>query len=202
MRTTGLDRDGFKIAPLTKDRWEDLEKLFGPHGAEGGCWCMFWRLRSKNFSANAGEKNKASLKVLASGERAPGLLAYKDGVAVGWCSLAPREDFQRLAHSRKYKPLDNQPVWSIICFFIAKPFRRQGLQRTLIAAACDWAGCQGAGILEAYPRDLGDPALNQTKLYGSDGYMGIASTFAQEGFIRVSADNAPGLIMRKILNQA
>jgi hypothetical protein len=31
--------------------WIDLEKLFGAHGACGGCWCMWWRLKRSVFPA-------------------------------------------------------------------------------------------------------------------------------------------------------
>ncbi len=33
-----------KFLLLTPERWDDFEKLFGPHGAIGGCWRMGWWL--------------------------------------------------------------------------------------------------------------------------------------------------------------
>ncbi len=38
-----LDAEKIRIAPLTGENWPDLEALFGPRGAVGGCWCMYWR---------------------------------------------------------------------------------------------------------------------------------------------------------------
>ena len=47
--------------PLTVALWSDLEELFGPRGACGGCWCMFWRLKRSEFEKQKGEGNKYML---------------------------------------------------------------------------------------------------------------------------------------------
>ena len=39
------------IEPVTPDRWDDLERLFGASGAYSGCWCTWWRLGSKEWEA-------------------------------------------------------------------------------------------------------------------------------------------------------
>jgi hypothetical protein len=44
-----------EVHPVTPERWGDLEKLFGPSGAYGGCWCMYFRMRS---SDNARERER------------------------------------------------------------------------------------------------------------------------------------------------
>ena len=40
--TTNPNIDLLTLAfhPVTPDRWPDLERLFGPHGANSGCWCL------------------------------------------------------------------------------------------------------------------------------------------------------------------
>jgi GNAT superfamily N-acetyltransferase len=66
---------------------------------------------------------------------------------VAWCALAPRDRYPRFERSRVLKPVDAEPVWSITCFFVAKPFRGQGLIGRLLGAAIAYAREQGARIL-------------------------------------------------------
>ena len=49
---------------LKMDTWQDFERLFGEKGACGGCWCMYWRLRSKDFEKGKGAGNKRGMKKL------------------------------------------------------------------------------------------------------------------------------------------
>jgi hypothetical protein len=102
-----------EIRPATPERWADLAALFGPRGACGGCWCMWWRLPRAGFGAAKGEGNREALCALVASGKAPGLLAYADSVPVGWCALAPREAYPALGRSRILKPVDDQPVWSV-----------------------------------------------------------------------------------------
>jgi len=85
--------------PLTIERWGDFEELFGELGACGGCWCMWWRLKRSEFERQKSEGNKKAMKrIVASGE-IPGILAYANGKAVAWCSVAPREKYAALERS-------------------------------------------------------------------------------------------------------
>ena len=99
------------FSPLTPSRWDDFADLFGPRGATGGCWCMWWRITNKEFEANKGEGNRMAIKDLVDKGTIPGILAYDGDQAIGWCSVAPREEFTRLERSRILKPVDEQPVW-------------------------------------------------------------------------------------------
>ena len=38
-----------EIHPLTQDRWDDLAALFDRPGDPKGCWCMFYRVRGREF---------------------------------------------------------------------------------------------------------------------------------------------------------
>ncbi len=124
-----------EIYPLTPERWDDLAALFGKSGAFSGCWCMYWRMPSKAFSASNGQQNRAALHVLAGQERSPGLLAYLDGQAVGWVAVGPRPDFPRLERSRVIKPVDDTPVWCVVCFFVHRRHRGGGVAQALLRAA-------------------------------------------------------------------
>jgi hypothetical protein len=105
-----VDEAGLEIHPLTRDRWDDLVTLFDRPGDPRGCWCMFHRLRGRDFDQRWGEGNKAAFREVVAAGPPPGLLAYRDGVPVGWCAVAPRETFPRILHSRVLRPLDDAPA--------------------------------------------------------------------------------------------
>ena len=177
--------------PATRERWKDLEELFGERGACGGCWCMFWRLPRKEFDAGKGPGNKRALKRIVSAGREPGILAYIGQEPIGWCALAPRQEYVALERSRILKPFDDQPVWSISCLFIKKPYRRRGVSAELLRAAVDFAANHGARIVEGYPVEpsmekMPDPFL----------WHGIPSAFSRAGFREVARRSTSRPIMR------
>jgi GNAT superfamily N-acetyltransferase len=177
--------------PLTPERWPDLEQLFGPKGACCGCWCMYWRLLHKQFKEQTGNLNQRNLKALVDSGAVPGILAYADETPVGWCSLAPREEFPRLGRSRILKPLDDQPVWSVVCFFVAKGYRKQGLTIQLLKTAVNFAQDNGAHIVEGYPIEP-----KSGKSPDAFVYTGLASAFQQAGFIEIARRSETRPIMR------
>jgi GNAT superfamily N-acetyltransferase len=177
--------------PLTPERWSDLEKLFGPRGACCGCWCMYWRLANKQFEEQTGELNRRNMKAIVDSDIIPGILAYADGEPVGWCSLAPREEFPRLSHSRILKPIDDQPVWSIVCFFVARGHRHMGLTIQLINASVGFARSYGAQVIEGYPVEPQDGKSPDVFVY-----TGLSSAFKQAGFSEVLRRSATRPIMR------
>lgn len=185
-----------EIHRLTAERWDDLVALFGERGAYSGCWCMYWRLPHSEFDALEAPAKKKMLHRLAVKGPVPGLLAYLDGEPAGWCSIAPREEYEALERSRVYKRLDNEPVWSIVCFFMARRVRGQGLMQQMIREAVAYAKSRGAKIVEAYPTDLEAEKLAGRRLGGADGYMGIASIFRKAGFVEMKQASETKLIMR------
>ena len=189
-------RPNIQVAPAAAGRWPDLERLFGAHGAYSNCWCMFWRLTHTDFNRMQSEERKAMLQSLALSAQPPGLLAYVDGTVAGWCSLGRREDFAALERSRTLKRVDDRPVWSVVCFFVARAYRRQGVAHALLKGAVDYATVQGAKIIEAYPIDLQTTRLQGARLTGCTGYMGIASVFRSLGFTEAARASETQLIMR------
>lgn len=172
-----MTRNSIEVVPATAERWADVEALFGPRGACGGCWCSHWRQK-----LGSGEANKAALHALVATGQEPGLLAYVGGTPAGWVAVGPRTAFARLGRSRLLAPLDDQPVWAMPCFFVAKAYRRQGLLRALVDAAVDYARAHGATLVEAYPLDLESAPLAGQRLTGDGGYMGVAAVFRAAGF--------------------
>lgn len=170
------------IHPLTPARWDDLVALFGERGGSDGCWCMFWRLGSAEYNAGRYEGNRRAFKrLVGESPRPPGLLAYLDGEPAGWCALGPRDDYGRLQRSRVLGPLDERPVWSVVCFYIDRHRRGSGLARELLAAAAEFARSHGAETLEGYPLD---PAHRRPS--SSEAYTGVVSLFRDAGFHEVA----------------
>ena len=141
------------VRPLTPDRFADLAALFEEGGDPKWCWCVYFRFRGRDWSNSTAAENRAALEDLAERPLAPGLVGYADGHAVGWVSLAPREDYERLSHSKILAPVDDTPVWSIVCFVVSRKVRGQGVAAAMLAAAIDFARAHGATTLEAYPVD-------------------------------------------------
>ncbi len=190
----GFEKEGLEFHLLTPDRWGDLEKLFGQHGACGGCWCMWWRLPRSEFMRNRGERNKEALGKIVGSGKVPGILAYTKGQPVGWCSIAPRETFPKLQRSRNLKRVDDKPVWSVVCFFVANAFRRKGVSVKLLKAALSYAAEQGATIVEGYPVE---PKKGRTP--DTFAYTGLASAFRKIGFAEVIRRSETRPIMRYII---
>jgi len=184
-----------EFQPVTPDRWPDLERLFGPRGAFGGCWCMWWRVTRAEFEEGQGEGNRLSLKRIVNSGEIPGLLAYTGEQPVGWCSVAPREAFPVLQRSRVLKPVDGQRVWSVVCFFIAKPYRRSGLSVRLLQAAVKHARKHGARIVEGYPVESKRGELPDA----FSAFTGSASIFREVGFEEVARRSENRPILRRYL---
>ena len=180
--------------PVTPDRWHDLEKLFGERGACAGCWCMYWRMARSEFKAKSGAGTKRALKKLVASGHTPGLLAYTGGEPIGWCCVAPREEFPVLERSRILKRVDDEPVWSVVCFFVARPRRRQGVTVKLLTAAVEYAKQQGAKIVEGYPIEPKQDSVAAVFIY-----TGIASAFRKAGFKEVLRRSETRPIMRYVI---
>ena len=174
------------VAPLTPDRWPDLETIFNARGCSiaRSCWCMAYRRSGAGKPLPRGvtraQANRADLKALVDGGNPPGLIGYRGKVPVGWISIAPREEYAKLARSPVMKPVDDQPVWSIICFVVPPEHRGQGVARALLKGAIAYAKKQGARLVEAYPVDR--PARS------NDGAMwfGAKSMYDKAGFKEVA----------------
>ncbi len=180
-----------KYMPLSEMNWDDLVTLFGAKGACGGCWCMYWRLFNTQFEQKKGAENKKLFKKKVESGAPVGILAYDKKQPIGWCAVAPRSDFVRLTKSRILKPVDNLEVWSIVCLFVEKKYREQGISSLIIEAAVRYAARLGAKSIEAYPHDL-----KNNKLPAPFVYTGLASAYLKAGFTEIARRSATRPIMR------
>jgi GNAT superfamily N-acetyltransferase len=177
---------------LSPERWDDFERLFGARGACGGCWCMWWRLKAEEFAAGKGEGNRRAMRALVEAGREPGLLAFHAGEPVGWCAVAPRPEYARLGRSRTLKPVDERPVWSVVCFFVARAWRGQGVSRRLLEAAVDHVRERGGETVEAYavvPRVERMPDVFA--------YQGPLELYRAAGFLEVARPSATRAVVRR-----
>jgi len=164
---------GFAVHPLTPARWADVESVFNARGCSvaRGCWCMYYRVGShweqEQGAGTRAEKARRALKALAAQDPPPGLIGYQDELPVGWVSLGPRESYLKLQRSPVMKPVDDQPVWSIVCFVVPSEYRQQGVARRLLAGAIHYARQRGVRLLEAYPIDRQKDPSAQSSWFGS-----------------------------------
>ena len=192
-----------EIRPLTSERLPDLAALFNQGGDPKWCSCAYYRLRSVDFSSGSALRNRRVLEdavaATAAEGRNPGLVAYREGEAVGWVSVGPRDDYERLQHSKALAPVDDKPAWSIVCFVVARAARGQGVARALLDAAIDYAREHGATLVEAYPVETGGKQVP-----AAQAYKGTLGMFERAGFDvverrRANRPSTPRPIVRRAI---
>jgi GNAT superfamily N-acetyltransferase len=190
------------VLPATGDRFSDIAAVLAPSG-KGACWCMYYRMTSSQYGRvpahqlpQAARTRRDLLHARADEPPAPGMLAYLDGMPVGWCGLGPRTEFARLQRSRTIPAVDGLAVWSVVCFLVRPGYRRRGIAAALLAGAVEYARDCGAPALEGYPVDSAGARIDSTFAY-----VGTTSMFEAAGFHRITETKAhsaglPRIIMR------
>lgn len=189
-----------EILPLTPGRFPDVEALFELGGDPKWCWCMSFRFRTRDWTNSTPSENRASLAGVAGDDPAAGLIAYRDGRAIGWVSLAPREAYERLTTSRVLAPVDETPVWSIVCFVVARQARGRGVAVALLDAAIAYARDHGATTLEAYPVDTSDGRIASANAYGGTLRMYERAGFREVARRRANAATRDRPIVRRTIS--
>ena len=170
--------DAITFEPLSRYNWGLFEQLFGPRGACGNCWCMYYRLSKTDFQEGKfDDGNKMAMKALVWEDKPAGIMGLYEGQAIAWCAFAPREDYLKLGKSRVHKPIDDKPVWSIPCMFINKNYRKEGISVQLLKGVVEYAKANGIKIVEAYPAIPTQPALPD-----SFAWIGLYKSFERAGF--------------------
>lgn len=183
------------LHPLTPDRWADFEAIFRARGCSQArqCWCMYYRESGRESglgSAERAARHHRAMQALVASGKAPGLIGYRANEPVGWVSLGPREDYAKLARSPVMKPVDDLPVWSVICFVVPSEHRGRGVAQALLDGAKAWAKRQGAKMLEAYPMDKAGRAGDDTLWFGT------RAMFERAGFAEVACRKPGRPVMR------
>jgi GNAT superfamily N-acetyltransferase len=180
----------FEAHPVNGERWPDLVELFN-RPIVRTCFCMYYRKTGE--ATGAGSVNRQAMQALVRRGTVPGLIGYEDGVPVAWVSLGPRDDFPKLRRSPIMKPVDDRPVWSIVCFFVDRDTRGRGLAARMLDAAIDFARSQGARLIEAYPVDA-DAQRDPDSMF-----FGAKSMYDRAGFREVARRRPARAVVRRPL---
>jgi ribosomal protein S18 acetylase RimI-like enzyme len=89
------------------------------------------------------------------------------------------------------KAVDEQPVWSVVCFVVPREYRGQGVAQALLKGAVAYAKKQGATLVEAYPVDK--PARSNDEymwfgaksMYDNAGFKEVARRKPQRPIVRI-----------------
>ena len=187
-----------EILPASPDVWPLIANLFSAGGDPKWCWCQFWRKPGANWTNTTPAANRADLEALVGADPAPGLVALRDGVAVGWIGLGPRADFPGLGRSRTIPQLPGDAVWVVNCFVVARGARRTGVASALLEAAVAYAREHGAAIVEGYPVLTGGARISSASVY-----TGTAGMFERAGFAVAAettskaSSGTPRVVMRR-----
>jgi ribosomal protein S18 acetylase RimI-like enzyme len=178
-----------RIEPLTSSTWPALEALFREGGDPRWCWCGYWRMRARDFAAAKVPELRANLRGLAeAADPPPGLVALEGDRAIGWVSVGPRADYERIVRSKVIPTIDDRAVWSIVCFAVSAGARGRGIAAALLEAAVAFAFENGAPEVEAYP-----VAVEQgLAIDDAAAFSGLLSMFTAAGF-EVVAERASDL---------
>ncbi len=171
-----------EIRDCTPERWPDVVAVFEGPGDPGRCWCQ-WFYRGARVERAFADRNREGLEKQVAA-RPPGVLAYVAGEPSGWCAVAPRPSYTRLARSRVLAGVPEEEradpaVWSVTCFVVRRPARRRGLRGALLAGAVDLARRGGAKVVEGYPVDVDRPGP------AAGLYPGPLPVFLRAGFTEV-----------------
>jgi len=180
-----------RVEPLTPPRLVDFASLCAAMGPNRSCWCMYWRHRPGERPA----PNRQAARALVEGAPVPpGLVAYREGLPVGWVAVAPRAEYPRLNAGRDTAPLDERAgAWAVPCFFVVQHARGTGVARALLRAAVAFARSHGARAVEGVPGDPGTRARTPTA-----SYTGTTAMFAAQGFVEVARRTPRGRVLMRL----
>ncbi len=189
----------FEIHPVTPDRVDDFVAVTNPNRRATHCWCLSHRLVAKEIEELGRGSREEAFRALCGRPNPPGVIGYADGEPVAWCSIGPRSENTRLTRSKLIRPLDDQPVWSIVCVVVRGGFRKRGHTTPLIDGAVAYAASRGAPAVESYPVDAAAGRIDLTMAF-----VGTRAMFEKAGFEVVGTTDAmasklPRLIMRRMV---
>lgn len=187
------------IVEITPDHWRDVEQLFGPNGACGGCWCMWWRIeKGERWDDVKGPTAKRRSKKLVQSGKARGVLAYDGGKPAGWCAFGPRIEFSRLDRSSSFTCDDADRVWSLPCFFVKRRHRGHGVARNMLDVACTILRHERAEIIEGYPTCPNEIGQRSPDTFV---FTGMLSMFEKSGFKPVENKEKGKIRLRRLVKK-
>ena len=190
----------WQTRPLTEETFEDFADVVNPTRREQHCWCLSHRLPARQIQELGGGDRREAMLALSRSGPAPGVVTYRDGEPVGWCSVSPRTAMPLIERSRLIRPVDDVPVWCITCLVVRTGHRRQGVVGHLLQGAVAHAAEHGAPAVEAYPVDP------EGRMDTAMAFVGTVAMFTAAGFRQVGATDAvssrmPRVVMRRDLSR-
>lgn len=154
---------------------------------------MYWRIAALGeYRRQKGTANLEAMRAIVQEGHVAGLLAYDGPDPIGWCALAPREEYPALTRSPSRRPVGEESlVWSVPCLYVARTHRGREVSKRLLGAAIEYARAQGARILEGYPVPP-KPGVRST----SYAWTGFVSVFRDAGFVEHERRSPTRPIMR------
>ncbi len=170
-----------EIHDVTPDRLGDYQDFFDNHAfadypAWSSCYCSETNLSfpPEVHLARTADDNRRDMSRLIGAGEVTALLAYVDGKPVAWCNYGPTTKLGGVMQRFGLDAGQYERVGSVACFVIAAPYRRHGLARRLLDAACGRLADRGVEWVEAYPpKDAKSPQGN---------YRGPLSMYLEAGF--------------------
>lgn len=169
---------------VDRNRLKDFVALFERRGGPKYCWCMAWRATPEEVKRTDRASRKAAFTGRVKQGIPVGILGYLDDKPIAWCSIAPRPTYRDLGGAAE---MPGENCWSLVCFFVQRDYRGQGITARLIDAAVGYARSRGAGVVEAYPVDPDSPSYR---------FMGFVSAFEKAGFVEVGRAGTRRHVMR------
>ncbi|MEM8905637.1 MAG: GNAT family N-acetyltransferase [Actinomycetota bacterium] len=192
---------GWETHPVTPDRFDDFADVVNPNRRGRHCWCLSHRLPTRAIEELGEGSRELAMRRLCERDHPPGVVTYRDGLPVGWCSIGPREENPKLVASRVIRPVDDVAVWTIICIVVRGGHRRRGVTRHLLEGAVAWAASHGAPAVEAHPVEP------EGRMDTTMAFVGTRTMFERVGFdvvgvTEATASKLPRLVMRRTLTPA
>jgi GNAT superfamily N-acetyltransferase len=148
---------------------------------------MIWRGTGAAAARADRSSRKAAIKKRVHAGVPIGILGYIGEKPVAWCSVAPRETYRESMAEVRDGDADGR-VWSIVCFFVGRSVRGQGVFHRLLEAAEAYAKAQGATVLEGYPVDEDSPSYR---------FGGFLPSFEKAGFTPIARAGTRRYVVRK-----
>ena len=197
-RLARLDHVGaVVIKELTPETVDDFlsffdKDAFADNPGWSDCYCMEKHVAAEEWTRRTGADNRRDQEARIRRGTGRGLLAYVDGRPVGWCNAGSRTSMIGLDHNRDFRSEDPERIGAIVCFVIASQYRRHGVARRLLDAACDSLAREGFAFAEAYPLKQGGGDAQE--------YRGPLQMYLDAGF-ETFRDGPRWAVVRKELAQ-
>jgi GNAT superfamily N-acetyltransferase len=190
MANVERDLEDFTIRPLVPETWDAFAGLCERHnGVFGGCWCTWFHTMhaEKEFTY---EGNRALKKRLVDEGRAHAALVMDGDEAIAWCNYGSPDELPNIKHRKQYEEeIDLLPDYRLVCMFVDKRYRRQGLLAVVLRSALELIGEAGGGVVEGYPHDMQGQRCAVL-------YSGTRSLFERAGFSYVRPKGTKNCVMR------